>query len=168
MSDDVHATQQGAQPFESCSEFQHALREAFAEVARHGGRELWLCDRDFADWPLGERAVIESLTQWAYAHRKLVVLAASFDEVVRRHARWLDWRVHWSHIVECRTVHEDEAPQMPSLLFAPGCIGVRRLDDQIYRGRVYREDSDLARCQEWIDAIAQRSTEAFPVTTLGL
>jgi hypothetical protein len=167
MSDDAKAAPQGTQPFESRSEFQQALRDAFAEVAQHGGRELWLCDRDFANWPLGERGVVESLTQWAYAHRKLVVLAAHFDEVVRRHARWLEWRVQWSHIVECRTVHEDEVPQMPSLLFAPGCVGVRRLDE-LHRGRIYREGSDLARCQEWIDAIAQRSTEAFPVTTLGL
>lgn len=168
MSDDTNAVSQGTQQFESRSEFQQALRDAFAEVARHGGRELWLCDRDLAEWPVGERAVIESLTQWAYAHRRLVVLAANFDEVVRRHARWLEWRVHWSHIVECRTVHEDEAPQMPSLLFAPGCIGVRRLDERLYRGRVYREGSDLARCQELIEAVAQRSIEAFPVTTLGL
>jgi hypothetical protein len=167
MSDDVNGAPQGTRVFESRGAFQQALRDGFAEVAAHGGRELWLCDRDFADWPLGERAVVESLAQWAYAHRKLVVLAARFDEVVRRHARWLEWRVHWSHIVECRTVHEDEAPQMPSLLFAPSCIGVRRLDE-LYRGRVYREGADLARCQEWVDAIAQRSTEAFPVTTLGL
>lgn len=168
MSDDHKPTPPATQTFESRSEFQQALRDAFAEVARQGGRELWLCDRDFVDWPLGERAVVESLTQWAYAHRKLVVLAASFDEVARRHVRWLEWRVHWSHIVECRSVHEDEAAHMPSLLFAPDCIGVRRLDEQLHRGRVYRDGADLARCRELIDAVAQRSTEAFPVTTLGL
>jgi hypothetical protein len=168
MNEDTKAAPQGTQLFASRNEFQQALRDAFAEVARHGGRELWLCDRDFVDWPLGERPVIESLTQWAYAHRKLVVLGATFDEVVRRHARWLEWRVQWSHIVECRTVHEDEAPEMPSLLYAPDCIGVRRLDVQLHRGRVYRQGADLARCREWVDAIAQRSIEAFPVTTLGL
>ena len=32
---------------------------ALADAARAGCRELWLCDADFADWPLGERAVIE-------------------------------------------------------------------------------------------------------------
>lgn len=158
----------GTQAFDSLAGFQQALREAFAAVARQGSRELWLCDRDYADWPLGERAVVESLTQWAYAHRKLVVLAGSFDEIVRRHLRWMQWRVHWSHIVECRAVHEDEVAEMPSLLFAPGCVAVRRMESEFHRGRVYREGADLARCTEWIDAITQRSTEAFPVTTLGL
>lgn len=166
--DEAPASAAGTQAFDSRDGFQQALREAFSAVAVHGGRELWLCDSDYADWPLGERAVLESLTQWAYAHRKLVVMAASFDEIVRRHARWIDWRVQWAHIVECRTVHEDEAPEMPSLLFAPGCIAVRRLDVRLQRGRVYRDAADIARCKEWIDAITQRSSEAFPATTLGL
>ena len=62
---------------------------------RHGGlgcRELWLCDNDFADWPIGERAVIESLSQWAGSHRRLTLIASTFDEVARRHARWNEWR----------------------------------------------------------------------------
>ena len=40
------------------AEFHAALRQAFAEAATAGSRELWLADNDFADWPLGERDVI--------------------------------------------------------------------------------------------------------------
>src|SRR5256885_10105991 len=73
-------------------EFHEALREAFAEAAHVGCRELWLSDEDFADWPLGERGVVEQLTRWALPHRRLFVVARHFDEVVRQHARWVEWR----------------------------------------------------------------------------
>ena len=83
-------------------EFHAAVRMALAEAASAGWRELWLCDPDFASWPLGERAVIESLTQWAGVGRRLILLALHFDEVVRRHARWAQWRRQWVHSVQCR------------------------------------------------------------------
>ena len=67
-------------------EFDDALRAAFAEVAAAGCRELWLCDDDFAAWPLSERAVVAHLSQWAMAHRRLTLIARSFDELPRRHA----------------------------------------------------------------------------------
>ena len=56
-------------------EFHAALRLAFTEAASVGCRELWLCDADFADWPLGERVVIEHLAQWAASRRRLTLLA---------------------------------------------------------------------------------------------
>jgi hypothetical protein len=64
-------------------EFLDAIRNAFADAASEGCRELWICDLDFADWPLSERPVIESLTRWAYAHRKLTVLATTYEEFPR-------------------------------------------------------------------------------------
>ena len=92
--------------------FHDALRDAFAEMASVGCREAWISDETFADWPLNERAVIERLTQWAQSHRKLVVVARHYDEVLRRHARWVDWRRQWSHVVECRAFpdHHRYAP----------------------------------------------------------
>jgi hypothetical protein len=36
------------------------------------------------------------------------------------------------------------------------------------RGWVRRERADVARAREEIDALLQRSTEAFPAVTLGL
>ncbi|MEP7099141.1 MAG: hypothetical protein ABI781_01445, partial [Burkholderiales bacterium] len=87
----------------SRAEFHAALRHAFEQLASVGAREVWLCDEDFADWPLGERAIVELLTQWAASSRKLTLVARHFDEVARRHARWVAWRRDWSHIVSCRT-----------------------------------------------------------------
>jgi len=80
-------------------EFQEALRAAFIECARIGSREIWMCDEDFADWPLNDGALIDALTQWAMPHRKLTVLARDYDEMLRKHPRWVEWRRHghmWS------------------------------------------------------------------------
>jgi len=149
-------------------EFHDALREAFSDMAQAGCRDAWLCDEDFADWPLNEPAVIELLTGWAMAHRKLTVIARSFDEIVRRHPRFVTWRRQWSHIVECRAFEEAEAGKIPTLLLASGRIVVRLQDPQRYRGVVSREASDLLRNRELIDAVSQRSVESFSATLLGL
>ena len=152
----------------SRSEFHDALRLAFAQAAAHGSRELWLCDDDFADWPLNERGVVEQLTRWAQSHRSLTVIARHFDTVAQRHARWVEWRRQWSHVVQCRSNNELEAGQMPTLLLAPGCASVRLVDPVRYRGRVSRETADAIVWRETIDAVLQRSEEAFPATSLGL
>jgi hypothetical protein len=152
----------------SRSEFHAALRSALAEAATAGCRELWLCDNDFADWPLGERQFVDSLSQWAGSHRRLTLLARSFDEVARRHARWNEWRRQWSHIVECRSNTEIESGQMPSVLLASDLLSVNLVDPVRYRGRLSHDAADNVRCRELIDAVLQRSEEAYPVTTTGL
>ncbi len=152
----------------SRGEFHAALRSALAEAATAGCRELWLCDNDFADWPISERAVIESLAQWAGSHRRLTLIAHSFEEVARRHARWNEWRRQWSHIVHCRSNAELEAGQMPSVLLATELLSVSLADPVHYRGRFSHDAADGLRCRELIDAVLQRSEEAYPVTTTGL
>ncbi len=152
----------------SRGDFHAALRSALAEAAAVGCRELWLCDNDFADWPLGERAVVESLSQWANGHRQLTLIAQTFDEVARRHARWNEWRRQWSHIVHCRSNSELESGQMPSALLASDLLCVYLVDPLHYRGRFSHAPADGVRCRELIDAVLQRSEEAFPVTTTGL
>jgi hypothetical protein len=152
----------------SRSEFHAALRSALAEAAAVGCRELWLCDDDFADWPLGERQLVDSLSQWAGSHRRLTLIARSFDEVARRHARWNEWRRQWSHIVHCRSNAELESGQMPSVLLASELLSVSLVDPVHYRGRFSHDAADGIRCRELIDAVLQRSEEAYPVTTTGL
>ena len=153
---------------ETRSDFHDALRAAFAEAAQVGCREIWIVDDDFADWPINERAVIDDLTRWAGAHRTLTVVARSFDELARRHARWVQWRRQWSHVVHCRTNNDLEAGQMPTILLAPGLTSVRLFDRVNYRGSVSNGKADEVRWREDIDAVLQRSEEAFPATTLGL
>ena len=152
----------------SRSEFHDAVRTAFADAAAQGCRDIWLCDIDYADWPLNEPELIANLTLWARAYRKLTLIAQHFDEVPRRHARWVAWRRSWSHIVECRANTELEAGKMPTMLLAPGLVTVRLVDPVRYRGSVSRSAADAIQGRELIDAVLQRSEEAFPVTSLGL
>ena len=149
-------------------EFHTAVREALAEAAAEGWQELWLCDANFADWPLGEASVIDSLTQWAQGPHRLTLLALNYEEVSRRHARWVQWRRNWSHSVTCREIQELQADDVPSMLLAPGVLTLRLMDRVHHRGLVSREPADALHARELIDAISQRSVEAFPVTTLGL
>lgn len=150
------------------SEYLDALRAAFERVATEGCREVFLSDVDFAEWPLGEIAVIDQLTRWAMSHRKLTVLAGHYDEIVRRHPRWVAWRRQWSHVVECRAADDLEPGAIPSMLLAPGVVTVRLFDAEHYRASVSTEVADAVRAREHLDAVLQRSCEAFPASTLGL
>lgn len=150
------------------SEFHDALREAFEEMARSGCREAWMCDEDFADWPLGDLGIIDSLTRWAMPHRKLTLVARHYDEVVRRYPRFVMWRRQYSHVIEARAQEEAEAGQIPTILLAPEVVCVRLTDPVRYRGALSRDVADAIRYREMIDAATQRSVESFPASILGL
>lgn len=150
------------------AEFHDAVRAALAQAADAGAGEIVLADPTFADWPLGERAVVESLTRWVESRRRLTLLAFSFDEMARRQLRFVEWRRQWAHVVQCRHDDELESEQIPTLLFMPGLVSVRLVDRVRYRGTVSARPVDLVACRETVDALLQRSVEAFPVTTLGL
>jgi len=152
----------------SRSEFHDALRRAFSFAAASPAREIWLSDQDFADWPLGERQVVEHLSRWAQSHRRLTLIAHDFDEVARRHGRWTEWRRQWAHVVECRSNQELEAGQHPTICLVADLLSVRLSDPVRYRGMVSTEIADAVACREAIDAVLQRSIETFPATTLGL
>jgi hypothetical protein len=158
----------GFEPIDSRSAFHAALRAAFLAAAERGCREIWCVDRDFADWPLGEREVVESLQRWAASHRRLVMLAQHFDEFARRHARWVQWRTPWSHVVSCRQVHEDDAAALQPLLLADGLVAVRLLSAELYRGRIYHDQADWIPLREYVEMLHQRGSDAFAATTLGL
>lgn len=149
-------------------EFHEAVRGAIAEAAAAGCREILCCDDHFADWPLNDQALVESLVQWATPHRQLTVLARNFDEISRLHPRWVAWRRNWSHVVVCRANNELEAGQMPTLLLVPGVLTLRLVDTLHYRGSVSRHGGDALRSREQFDAVLQRSEAAFPATRLGL
>jgi hypothetical protein len=152
----------------SRGEFLDALRQSFALAADQGCREIFIADPSFADWPLGESAVIESLTRWAYAHRKLTVLAQGFDDFPRRHIRWVEWRRQWAHVVECRALADDDAGKLTGLFLAPGLLSLRVIEAEHYRASLSFEPADAIRARDKLDALLQRSEEALPVTTLGL
>jgi hypothetical protein len=110
--------------------FQQLVRDALACAAREGWRHIILADSDFADWPLGERAVIESLQAWAKGGRRCTLLARRYDEVLRRHARFVTWRGTWSHIIDARRCAAADAQELPSAIWSPGWVLQR-----LHRGR---------------------------------
>ena len=152
----------------SRGEFHDAFRAALALAADAGAREIFFCDADFADWPLGERSVVEELARWAHSRRRLTLLAHTFEEVSRRHGRWTEWRRQWAHVVDCRTNQEIEAAQMPTICLVAEHCSLRLSDPVRYRGLASREPADALACREAVDAVLQRSIETFPATTLGL
>ena len=152
----------------SRADFLDAVRAAFTRADEQGAREIILVDPTFADWPLNERTVIDSLSRWIDSRRSLIVFAHSFDDVARRHLRFVEWRRQWAHVVHCKNDPDLEAEQVPTLLLVPGHVSVRIVDRVRYRGTVSNRPVDLTESHESVDALLQRSIEAFPVTTLGL
>ena len=152
----------------SRTDFHDAVRTSLAHAADIGAREIRLVDPDFTDWPLGERAVIDSLTRWVHSSRSLVVFAGDFAELARRQIRFVEWRRQWAHVVQCRSDPELQGEALPTMLHVPGLVCVRLLDRVHYRGSVSNKSVDGVACREIVDALLQRSVEAFPVTTLGL
>ena len=152
----------------SRNDFLGAVRGAIAQAAACDASEICLVDPHFSDWPLNERGLIESLTQWISSRRKLTVVAHNFDELARRAPRFAEWRRQWSHVVHCRAVDDVESDQVPTILYVAGLASVRLLDRVRYRGTVSGRPADHVESRESIDALLQRSSEAFPPTTLGL
>jgi hypothetical protein len=152
----------------SRAEFQDAVRSTLGHAEEAGSREIFLVDPTFADWPLGERGVVDTFARWARSGRTLTIMAHSFDELPRRHVRFVEWRRHWTHVVQCRADEDLEARQIPILLFVPGLVCVRLVDGVEFRGTESAKASEQMRAREAIDALLQRSVEAFPVTALGL
>lgn len=148
------------------TEFHEALRGGFSEAAHKACPEIWLCDADFAEWPLGSRELIGILDEWVASRRRLVLIASDFEEFARRHARFVEWRKPWSHVVECHA--NPEAAEIPTIMLAPGFFALELFDKLRYRGSLSHEAGDAVRCRELIDAVLQRSMPAFPVTTAGL
>jgi hypothetical protein len=154
-------------PFAGRDAFAQLVRDALACAAREGWREIALCDASFEDWPLGERAVAQSLQDWSSAGRRCVLLARRYDEVVRRHARFVEWRGRWSHLIDARACPGADALELPSAIMGPKWM-LHRVDPEHSRGVCGDEPSrGLALCER-VDAWLSRSAPGFPAVTLGL
>lgn len=168
MSQLASDTPPSSPPIAGRLDFHREIVRAFEHAADRGCPEIWLCDVDFADWPLGERALVEALTRWAYAHRRLTLLACHFDEVPRRHPRWVAWRRNWGHVVDCLALPEMKPSQMPCFWFAPRLQAVRLVDPIRCRGFIDTAPADLLVLQDQVRELASQGVPAFPVTLLGL
>lgn len=147
--------------------FAQGVRDALATAAMQGWPELILCDASFADWPLHERAVVASLQDWSRAGRRCTLLAAGFDTVIRQHARFVDWRRNWGHIVEARSCRRIDPPNFPTVLWSPHWT-MQRLDPVRSAGVSGAEPTRIVQTRELLKDLMRVSSPAFAVTTLGL
>ena len=157
--------------FTTRDDFVQSLREGIFAAAEQGCREMWWCDSDYAHWPLSEPAVLDALTCWSLSHRRLVMVAQTYDEVRFLHSRFVQWRVRFSHVLDaCQFSDVDDETQqaLPTMMLAPSVVTVRLFDKQVWRGSISHEKADEVRAKDLIDAIAQRSIPSFASTTLGL
>ena len=153
------------------AEFQHGVREAIGLAGSEGWPAMAFIDSDFAEWPLNEPGVIESLRRWALPHRRLTLVALDYEEVHRRHPRFVEWRRLWAHVIDARSPDEDaQLKELPTLLLgsAEQPLSVIVTDRVHWRGRVSRDTSDRHFYNERLDALLQRSAASFAPTMLGL
>ena len=154
--------------FEGRNEFAQLVRDALAHASRAGWREIILSDASFTDWPLGERAVIESLEAWARTGRQFTMLAKTYDEVTRRHARFARWRITWDHIVECRVSPNADTLDMPSMIWSPEWV-MHRLDPVRSVGVAGIDPGRRVAAKELLrEWIQSKSSPGFSASTLGL
>ena len=154
--------------FNGRSEFQQLVRDALSAAANEGWSEIILSDANFADWPLGESAVEQSLQAWARKGRRMTLLACDYGDMVRRHARFVRWRRTWDHILTCRASLASMAADVPSALWSPAWV-LQRIDPVRCAGVTLGEPG---RCvllhqtlTEWLNS---KSAPAFSATVLGL
>jgi hypothetical protein len=147
--------------------FQQLVRDALACAARDGWREIILCDANFEDWPLGERAVCESLQAWSATGRHCTLLARRYDDVFRRHARFVTWRKTWSHIIDARACASADPLELPSAIWSPGWV-MQRIDPERCNGFSGNEPERRLALHENLNEWLQKSSPSFPASTLGL
>lgn len=147
--------------------FGRLVREALTCAAREGWPELILSDATFADWPLYERSVVESLHAWSKSGRHLIMLATRYDEVSRSHARFVSWRKTWGHIIDCRVCRVASAADFPSAVWSRSWY-MHRLDPQHSLGACGHDRERSMHLREVLDERIRDSVPGFPSSTLGL
>ena len=154
-------------PFVGPIAFAQLIRDALACASRQGWGEMVWSDADFADWPLRERAVVESLNDWSRSGRRLLLLAHSFDSMQRYQARFVTWRVQWDHIVECRVCKHLDASEVPSVFWTPQWF-MRRIDVVRSNGVSSLEAQQRVLVREELEECRRQGVPGFPASRLGL
>ncbi|MDC8771368.1 hypothetical protein [Roseateles albus] len=163
--------------FEGRAAYVANLRQALLQACAANARDLYCFDENLVDWPWSDADVLAALTTWAKPHRRLHLLAAEYEDLRQRHPRFVRWRGNWGHCVQALAY-------TPEAFAAAGscggvqsfftCVGTAQalslslFDKRLWRSSISTEAEDSLQKSQWFDALAQRSSESFAVTTLGL
>ena len=149
--------------------FADGVRWGFAAAMADGARSITCVDPSFELWPLDDAPLLDALTTWLkLPQRRLILLAATYDEVPRRQPRFTGWRAHWAHAIQPLQCPQEFAAELPTLLIDDRRTCVHLIDPVHGRGRADRDARARLLWQEKVDVVLQRSEPAFAVTTLGL
>ncbi|MDO9569959.1 MAG: hypothetical protein Q7J58_11330 [Hydrogenophaga sp.] len=147
--------------------FADLVRQSLATAAAEGWPRLVLCDPDFSDWPLGERAVVASLQAWARRGRVLQMLGRDFGPLRLQHPRFVQWRVAWAHVIEVRACNSASADEWPSAIWSPAWT-LERIDATHGVMVASREARDHVALAERLDHWWQKGSPSLPPSILGL
>ena len=147
--------------------FAQRVRDALVLAAQRDWREIIVSDATFEDWPLHERAVSDALGAWAKSGRRFVMVAARYDVVLRQHARFVQWRKTWDHIIECRANRHTDPSDFPSAMVTPQWA-MQRLDIVRSTGVCSDALAYRVRVRETLDELLSVSGPGFPASVLGL
>lgn len=154
---------------DSLEAFAEAVRWGFAAAIEDGTRSITCVDPSFELWPLDDPALLDPLTAWLrLPQRRLVLLAASYEDLPRLLPRFTRWRRDWAHAIQALQCPQEFAAELPTLLVDDRRITVQLIDPVHFRGRADRDPRSRLLWQEKVDVVLQRSEPAFAVTTLGL
>lgn len=149
--------------------FADALRWGFGRAIEGGARCITCVDPHFAEWPLDDTGLLSKLAGWLrLPKRRLVLLAADFEVLARRHARFDGWRADWAHAIEAWSPPAEDRLELPMLLVDDRDTLVELFDSVHWRGRAAADAQAARAARESADALLQRSTPAYPVKRLGL
>ena len=147
--------------------FERHICEALACAAQQGWRDLLFCDFNFEDWPLNKLEVQESLNNWAGTGRRLTLLAVRYDEMMRRHPRFVSWRRRWDHLLDCRVGRSATSDDFPSALLGPQWF-LHRIDRARSVCLCGASPGQLVALREGLGQRVKESVPGFPASTLGL
>lgn len=147
--------------------FVDLVRQALACAARERWAHIVLSDPDFADWPLGERAVVDSLQAWAGRGRHIRFMARDFGRLRESHPRLVHWRTTWAHLVEAHACRGLSGGDVPSAIWSPGWT-MERLDIDRCTLVASAEPERRTQLHERLQACWQQGSPSFAATTLGL
>jgi hypothetical protein len=147
--------------------FSDLVQQAIETAAVRGWSPLVFSDADFEDWPLGDRAVVQALQDWAAQGRRIRFLARDFQKLRERHPRLVQWRVQWSHLVEAHVWTSAGEGEVPSAWWAPGWC-MERVDPARSVLVASDEPSRVLGLRERLESAWQRGRPGFAATVLGL
>ena len=147
--------------------FADLVRQAMVCAAREGWTHMILSDPDFADWPLGERVVIDALQAWAGRGRHIQFMARDFGPLRQLHPRLVQWRVTWSHLVQAHACTSLVGTELPSAIWSPGWT-LERLDSLRCTLVASVDARRRLALKERLDTCWAMGSPSFAATTLGL